>query len=101
MRFTYPARLQHIGADEIVVSFRDLPECLTSGADEPEALAEAADALEEAMAGRMNRTVLFPAPVLSSLPSTGSGHHRLSIQGPGRGHRESCEVARGDGLPCG
>ena len=40
MRFTYPAHLQCTGADEIVVSFRDLPECLTSGVDETEALAE-------------------------------------------------------------
>ena len=62
MRFTYPARLHHTGADEIVVSFRDLPECLTSGADEAEALSEAADALEEAIAGRMNRTDRIPAP---------------------------------------
>ena len=62
MRFTYPAHLQCTGADEIAVSFRDLPECLTSGADETEALAEAADALEEAIAGRMNRTDLIPAP---------------------------------------
>ena len=62
MRFTYPARLRRTGADEIVVSFRDLPECLTSGADEAEALAEAADALEEAIAGRMNRTDIIPAP---------------------------------------
>ena len=62
MRFTYPARLQRTGADEIVVSFRDLPEFLTSGADEAEALTEAADALEEAIAGRMNRTDIIPAP---------------------------------------
>ena len=62
MRFTYPARLQRTGADEIVVSFRDLPECLTSGTDEKEALAEAADALEEAIAGRMNRTDFIPVP---------------------------------------
>ena len=62
MRFTYPARLQRTGADEIVVSFRDLPECLTSGTDEAEALTEAADALEEAIAGRMNRTDIIPAP---------------------------------------
>ncbi|MCY3701875.1 MAG: hypothetical protein OXG16_04220 [Rhodospirillales bacterium] len=62
MRFTYPARLQRTGVDEIVVSFRDLPECLTSGTDEAEALFEAADALEEAIAGRMNRTDVIPAP---------------------------------------
>ena len=53
MRFVYPARLQRTGPDEIVVSFRDLPECLTSGADEIEALAEAADALDVAIAGRI------------------------------------------------
>ena len=30
MRFVYPARLRRTGPDEVVVSFRDLPECLTS-----------------------------------------------------------------------
>ena len=53
MRFVYPARLGRTGPDEVVVSFRDLPECLTSGADETEALAEAADALDVAIAGRI------------------------------------------------
>ena len=62
MRFTYPARLQRHSGDEIVISFRDLPECLTSGADEGEALTEAADALEEAIAGRINRADTIPAP---------------------------------------
>ena len=62
MRFTCPARLQRHSDGEIVVSFRDLPERLTSGADEGEALTEAADALEEAMAGRINRVDTIPAP---------------------------------------
>ena len=53
MRFVYPARLRRAGPGEIVVSFRDLPECLTSGRDEVEALTEAGDALEEAIAGRI------------------------------------------------
>ena len=53
MRFVYPARLRRTGPDEVVVSFRDLPECLTSGADETEARAEAADALDVAIAGRI------------------------------------------------
>ena len=53
MRFVYPARLQRTGPDEVVVSFRDIPECLTSAADETEALAEAADALDVAIAGRI------------------------------------------------
>ena len=62
MRFTYPARLQRTGADEIVISFRDLPECLTCGADEVEALAEAADAIEEAIAGRIDDRESIPRP---------------------------------------
>ena len=28
MKFVYPARLRRTGPDEVVVSFRDLPECL-------------------------------------------------------------------------
>lgn len=62
MRFTYPARLQCHSPGEIVVSFRDLPECLTSGSDEAGALAEAADALEEAIAGRIDDVEAIPAP---------------------------------------
>ncbi|MDE0690643.1 MAG: type II toxin-antitoxin system HicB family antitoxin [Gammaproteobacteria bacterium] len=62
MRFTYPARLQRTGTNEIVVSFRDLPECLTSGTDEADALAEATDALEEAIAGRIDDRESIPCP---------------------------------------
>ena len=62
MRFLYPALLQRTGVEEIVVSFRDLPECLTSGVDEAEALAEAQDALEEAIAGRIDDGEPIPVP---------------------------------------
>ena len=62
MRFTYPACLCPDSTGELIVSFRDLPECLTSGADKTEALAEAADALEEAIAGRINRIDSIPIP---------------------------------------
>ena len=62
MRFIYPARLRPDSTGELIVSFRDLPESLTSGANQAEALAEAADALEEAIAGRMNRNDLIPVP---------------------------------------
>ena len=55
MRFAYAARFENTGPDEVVVSFRDLPECLTSGADEVEALEEAQDALEAVVAARINR----------------------------------------------
>ena len=62
MRFIYAARLQHAGTREIVVSFRDLPECLTSGADRDSALAEAADALEEAIAACIADGEPIPEP---------------------------------------
>ena len=62
MRFVYPARLRAAGPGEIVVSFRDLPECLTSGANTAEALTEAADALEEAIAGRIVDSEPIPRP---------------------------------------
>ena len=62
MQFVYPAQLQRAAPDEIVVSFRDLPECLTSGDDEEEALAEARDALEEAVAGRIDDGEPIPSP---------------------------------------
>ena len=62
MRFVYPGKLRRTGPTEIVVSFRDLPECLTSGADEAEALVEAADALEEAIAGRIDDGEPIPSP---------------------------------------
>ena len=47
---------------EVVVSFPDLPECLTSEDDEADALVEASDALEEAIAGRIDDGDPIPAP---------------------------------------
>ena len=74
MRFTYPARLRPDSTGELIVSFRDLPECLTSGADQAEALAEAADALEEAIAGRINRADSIPVP-----SPRRSGEHHVAV----------------------
>ena len=62
MQFRYPARLQPDRSGEFIVSFRDLPECLTSGEDETEALMEARDALEEAIAGRIDDGEPIPVP---------------------------------------
>lgn len=62
MRLRYPAKLEPDASGEIVVSFRDIPECLTSGADQAEALVEAQDALEEAVAGRIDDTEPIPTP---------------------------------------
>lgn len=74
MRFIYPARLRRVGPDEIVVSFRDLPECLTSGRDEAEALTEAGDALEEAIAGRIADGEPIPQP-----SARRAGEHRVAV----------------------
>ena len=62
MTLVYPAHFQIDCTGEIIVSFRDLPECLTSGADEAEALAEAQDALGEAIAGRIDDGEEIPTP---------------------------------------
>ncbi len=62
MRFIYPAQLCQYSKNEIVVSFRDVPHCHTSGEDVAEALLEAADALEEAIAGHINRGDAIPTP---------------------------------------
>ena len=74
MRFTYPARLRPDSTGELIVSFRDLPECLTSGASEAEALAEAADALEEAIAGRIDDAEPIPVP-----SARRSGEHHVAV----------------------
>ena len=74
MRFTYPARLRPDSTGELIVSFRDLPECLTSGTSEADALAEAADALEEAIAGRIDDAERIPVP-----SARRSGEHHVAV----------------------
>ena len=60
---TYPATLTPDGDDGgFVVTFEDLPEAITQGETVMEALAEAADALEEAVAGRIRRGDPIPEP---------------------------------------
>src|SRR5437762_13211869 len=61
-RYTYPARLEPDEEGRPVVHFPDLPEALTDGADEAEALLEASDCLSEALAGRINRRDDIPSP---------------------------------------
>jgi antitoxin HicB len=62
MRYSYPARLKPQEDGSILVRFPDLPEALTDGADEAEALVEASDCLSEALAGRIRRGEDLPAP---------------------------------------
>ena len=73
MKFVYAALLEHLEG-EIMVSFRDLPECLTSGEDEADALEEAQDALEEAIASRIDDGEPIPVPTDPQL-----GEHMIAV----------------------
>jgi len=59
----YPVTLTPDEADGgFTVTFEDLPEVITQGDTMTEALAEAADALDEAVAGRIRRGDPIPEP---------------------------------------
>lgn len=61
MAFSYPTRVIEQGGD-FVVSVRDLPEVVTSGASRDEAFELAADAIEVAVAVRLEKEMDLPAP---------------------------------------
>jgi len=58
----WPASLAQDHEGRVQVRFPDFPEALTDGADEAEALAEAADCLAEAVAARIADGEELPAP---------------------------------------
>jgi len=61
--FAYPVTLTPDETDGgLVVTFPDVPEAITQGTDVQEALVQAADALEEAIAGRIRRGDSIPRP---------------------------------------
>ena len=61
--FCYPVTLTPDKRDGgFVVTLRDIPEAITQGEDITGALAEAADCLEEALAGRIRRGDDIPQP---------------------------------------
>lgn len=70
---TYPARLEPDEDGRLVVHFPDLPEALTDGANEAEALTEASDCLSEALASRIVDGEEIPVPSLA-----GPGMHLVS-----------------------
>ena len=74
MQFVYAAALTRTGPRELVVSFRDLPECFTSGEDLDMALAAAADALAEALASRIDDGEPIPHPSAAA-----SGEHEVAV----------------------
>jgi antitoxin HicB len=60
--FIYPATLTPETQDGgFAVTFPDVPEAITQGDDVAEALQQAADCLDEAMAGRIRRNESIPA----------------------------------------
>lgn len=60
--YLYPAKFRRDAKGRITVSFPDLPEALTDGADEAEALAEARDCLSEALMNRIAHGEDIPGP---------------------------------------
>jgi antitoxin HicB len=78
--FTYAAILTpaatHAPAETgFVVTFPDLPEAITQGETAAEALAEAADCLEEAIANRTRRHMDIPPP-----SPTQKGQHPVTVR---------------------
>jgi antitoxin HicB len=61
----YPVELAPDVDGGFVVTFPDLPEAITQGADVTDALVQASDALEEAVAGRVRRGDDIPEPAPS------------------------------------
>ncbi len=61
-QFAYPVAIERDETGFYLVTFPDFPEAATDGRSEEEALHEATDALEEAIAGRINRGDKIPHP---------------------------------------
>ena len=62
MKIAYPAKYEIDEAGRILVTFRDLPEAATDGADRDEARREASDVLDSALMFRMKYREAVPAP---------------------------------------
>lgn len=60
--FVYPVKLIKQPEGGFTVIFPDLPEAITQGETQIEALNEAADCLEEAIVNRMDKKLKIPVP---------------------------------------
>ncbi len=63
--FVYPAILRPDKRGSFTVQFPDLPEAITSGKNRADALLQAADCLEETVAGRIADGLDVPVPTLA------------------------------------
>lgn len=61
-RFEYAVKLATAEEGGFVVTCRDLPQLVTQGEDEADALKEAADAMDEVFAAYMLQGMTFPSP---------------------------------------
>ncbi len=61
-RFQYPVRLTTAEEGGYIVTCRDLPQLITQGEDERDALEQAADAMDEVFATYMIEGIDFPGP---------------------------------------
>ena len=92
--FNYPAELQPEEGGQRTVRFVDLPEAITSGEEGQDALRQAADCLEEAIAGRIADGLDLPQP--SPSPPSSTTTTRVSKTG-GRDDF----IADAEGVSCG
>ena len=99
MQLAYPVRLSTDHGGSVLVSFPDVPEALTEGATEREALAEAEDCLIAALGGYIDgrRDIPLPSPArgrpLVALPALISA--KVALYRAMRGHGMSDgELAR-------
>ena len=72
----YPAVFQPESRGAFTVTFPDLPEAITSGRNRADALTEAEDCLQEAIAGRMVRKENIPP---ASRPKRGEAGIRVAL----------------------
>ena len=60
-RFNYPAKFKHDKEEGgFIISFRNIPEAITQAETIEDCFAEAADCLEEAIAGRIDDDLIVP-----------------------------------------
>jgi len=64
-RFQYPVKLAAAEEGGYVVTCRDLPELITQGEDEQDALSQASDAMDEVFATYMIEGTDFPEPSMA------------------------------------
>lgn len=73
MVFAYPILLEKDEDGRFLATCRDLPEVATDGADQDEALANAADAVDVAVRERLRREEAVPSPSRRSADETAVG----------------------------